>query len=96
MNKIDEKKINALIHSIGLKHNLRDVEVKQMVESQFRFMFEQMNTVDLDTIEDDKIEDLKTNFFLKYIGKIHTSPERIRAIIKRKNKHTLIYGKDNK
>lgn len=95
MNKIDESKVNALIHRIGLKHNLRDIEVKQIVESQFRFMFEQIKSVKLDDIKEDEVDTLKTNFFLKYLGKIHTSPARIKGVIKRKQKNKEIYETDS-
>lgn len=95
MNKIDELKVKALIHKIGLKHNLRDIEVREIVESQFRFMFEQIKSVKIDEIKEHEVDSLKTNFFLKYIGKIYTSPDRIRGVIRRKEKHKEIYGKDD-
>ena len=38
--KLHEKKVNDMIHSIGLSNNLGDAEVKKILESQFRFTYE--------------------------------------------------------
>ena len=67
MNKSDEKKVNDLIHSIGLKNNLRDSEVREIVESQFRFTQETIRGLKL---TEENINDVKTNFIFKYLGKI--------------------------
>ena len=45
MNKSDEQKVNDLIHSIGLKNNLRDSEVKEIIESQFRFTYDTIRSL---------------------------------------------------
>ena len=37
MSKLDDHKINKLIHSIGLDNNLSDDQVRKIVESQFEF-----------------------------------------------------------
>ena len=75
MDKIQEKKVNDIIHTIGLNNNLRDCEVKEMVESQFRFMYEKIREMSLDTMTAEEIDKLKTNFFFKYLGKVYTSVE---------------------
>ena len=75
MDKIQEKKVNDIIHTIGLNNNLRDCEVKEMVESQFRFMYEKIREMSLDTMTTEEIDKLKTNLFFKYLGKVYTSGE---------------------
>ena len=70
MDKIQEKKVNDIIHTIGLNNNLRDCEVKEIVESQFRFMYEKIREMSLDTMTAEEIDKLKTNFFFKYLGKV--------------------------
>lgn len=68
MNKSDEQKVNDLIHCIGLKNNLRDSEVKEIIESQFRFTYETIRNLDL---TEKQIEEIKTNFIYKYLGKLY-------------------------
>lgn len=72
MTLTDEKKIKDLIHSIGLLNNLTDNQVKEIVESQFRFAYEQIRKVSYTTLTEEEIDNLKTNFYFKYIGKIYT------------------------
>ena len=68
MTKSDEQKVNALIHSIGLNNNLRDCEVKEIIESQFRFTYDKIRSLDL---KEKSIEEIKTNFIYKYLGKLY-------------------------
>lgn len=86
MTKIDEKKINDTIHSIGLNNFLVDSEVRKIVESQFRFTYETIKNLNLEQLTDEEIENTKTNFTYKHIGKLFTSPD----IIKRNKLRTLI------
>ena len=66
--EINEKKVKDLIHSIGLKNNLTDEQVKNIVESQFRFTYETIRSLDL---TEKQIEEIKTNFIYKYLGKLY-------------------------
>jgi hypothetical protein len=68
MNKSDEEKINSLIHNIGLNNNLRDQEVREIIESQFRFTYDTIRHLDL---TEKQIEETKTNFIYKYLGKLY-------------------------
>lgn len=78
MNKIDEKKVKDIIHTIGLNNNLTDEQVKQIVEAQFRFTYEQIRKLKLSDLTYEEIDKLKTNFYYKYIGKLYTSGETVR------------------
>lgn len=77
MTKADEIKVNRLIHSIGLKYNLTDSEVKEIVESQFKFAYEEIRKLDF---ENEDIENLKTNFLFKYLGKLYIDKKTIKNI----------------
>lgn len=66
MTKADEIEVNKLIHRIGLKYNLTDSEVKEIVESQFKFAYEEIRKLNLN----EDLNDIKTNFIFKYIGKL--------------------------
>lgn len=78
MNKVDEKKIKDVIHSIGLNNYLVDSEIKKIVESQFRFTYEKIRSLDIEDLTDEELDKLKTNFTYKYLGKIYTSADIIR------------------
>lgn len=91
MNKIHDKKVSDIIHTIGLNNNLRDEEVREIVESQFRFTYETIRKMSLDTMTIEEINNLKTNFFYKYLGKVHTSGE-----IVERHRNKLIKNKEEK
>lgn len=73
MKKIHDKKVNDIIHNIGLNNNLKDSEVKDIIESQFRFTYETIKNMNIDDLSDEEIDKLKTNFFYKYLGKVYTN-----------------------
>ena len=91
MDKIQEKKVNDIIHTIGLNNNLRDCEVREMVESQCRFMYEKIRHMSLDTMTAEEIDNSKTNFFFKYLGKVYRSGE-----IVDKHKYRIQKSKEEK
>lgn len=76
------KKIDNLIHSIGLKYNLSDHIVKQIVESQFEFTKEILNNIDFTKIKtEEDFENLKKIFHYKGFGKIYISKKTLKKII---------------
>lgn len=81
MTKADEIRVNQLIHKIGLKYHLRDSEVKEIIESQFRFAYDTIRELNLD----EDIETLKTNFIFKYLGKLYIDKNTLN---KRRNGRT--------
>lgn len=83
-NKIHSVEVNKIIHSIGLKYNLRDSEVRAIVESQFRFAYEKIQSSTFDEMNDEELEQVKTNFLFKYLGKLYTSPTKIKGVQKRR------------
>jgi hypothetical protein len=90
MNKIDEKKIKDIIHTIGLNNNLKDDEVRKIVESQFRFTSETIKEMSLEGLTLEELGELKTNFYYKYIGKLYTNPD---VIVRQLNKEVLLKKK---
>lgn len=79
MNKINEKKVNDIIHTVGLNNNLTDNQVREIIESQFRFTYKTIKGLELSNLTDEEIDNLRTNFYYKYIGKIYTNSEVIRS-----------------
>ena len=73
MTKADEVKVNKLIHKLGLKYHLRDSEIKEIVESQFRFTYDKIKSLDLE----EDVEELKTNFIFKYLGKLYIDKKQL-------------------
>jgi len=86
MNKIDEKKIKDLIHTIGLNNNLTDDEVRKIVESQFRFASETIRSLPFEEMSLEELQDTNTNFYFKYLGKLFTNPD----VIQRQHNKELI------
>lgn len=83
MDKTDEVKVKKLIHRLGLKYNLRDEEIKQIINSPFEFAAEKYREMDLKSITtEDELDNLKTTFLFKGFGKLFVSY----ALINRRNK----------
>lgn len=77
MSNLDNAKIKKLIHSIGLNNNLSDSEVKKIVESQFEFTYNTIINIELEKSQEETLDDIKTNFIYKYLGKLHTNKDVI-------------------
>ena len=77
-NSFEDPKIKAFIHSLGLKNNLTDKQINEIVESQFRFAYEKIRELNFKDMTPEEIDNTKTNFYFKFIGKIYTSSEVIR------------------
>lgn len=91
MNKVDDKKVKDLIHSLGLKYRLRDEEIRKIVESQFRFTYETIRGLEIGESHEG-VDELKTNFIYRHIGKLYTSKDIIRRHI---NKEQFLKQKKN-
>lgn len=76
-NEIDERKVADITHTVGLNNNLMDSQIREIVESQFRFTYKTIKAMTLSELTDEEIDNLKTNFYYKYIGKIFTDKEVI-------------------
>lgn len=79
MNKIEDSKVKRIIHSIGLNNNMSDDEVRKMIESQFRFTYEEIRKLRFNDLTDEEINKLKTNFYYKYLGKLYTDAKIVRG-----------------
>jgi len=83
MTKIDEIKINKIIHRLGLKYNLSDSIIKELVESPGEFTFNTFKELDLSEIStEEELGKLKTNFLYKGFGRLYISF----PLINRRNK----------
>ena len=72
----NEDKIKILIHRLGLQYNLKDDEIRKIVNSPYKFTRETISKLDInpDTTEEE-FNKLKTNFIYVSTGKIYTSFE---------------------
>lgn len=84
MTKRDQKLVNNLIHSTGLLLNLRDSEVLEIIESQFRFIYHTIHGLDLESKTAEEVDEMKTNFIIRHLGKFHTNGMKVENINKRK------------
>lgn len=71
-NEIDNRKVANITHTVGLNNNLMDSQIREIVESQFRFTYKTIKSMGLSDMTDEEIDNLKTNFYYKYIGKLYT------------------------
>jgi|TARA_R110000851_G_scaffold296262_2_gene451347 hypothetical protein len=92
MNKSDDNKIKALIHSIGLKYNLSDHIIKKIVESPYEFTALTLKELDLNEVKTkDELDNIKTNFLYKSFAKIYANF----LLINRRNKQKENINKIN-
>lgn len=74
MSKVDDDKVKALIHSIGLKHNLQDEVINKIVNSPYKFTREKISELQIsDDMSEEEYNKLKTNFIYLYIGRLYTN-----------------------
>lgn len=84
MDKVNKIKIDRLIHTLGLKYNLSDETIRNMVNSQFEFTAEKLNEVKLE--EDSDTENIKSTFLYRSFGKLYLNKTTlINYLNKRKN-----------
>lgn len=93
MSKVDDDKIKALIHSIGLKYGLQDDVIRKIVNSPYKFTRKTITELDFSNIEtEEQFEELKVNFLYKYLFKLYTSFDRLT----RRNKQSEILKNYNR
>lgn len=70
--EIDDKKVKALIHSLGLKYGLQDDVINKIVNSPYKFTRETISNMELEHVQsEEELEKIKTNFIYSYIGKLY-------------------------
>jgi hypothetical protein len=68
------KTLKKIYHEVGLRNNLKDKEIQEIVESQYKFIKEKIINIDFHNVQnEEEFDNLKTNFILKYLGKLHTN-----------------------
>jgi hypothetical protein len=83
MKKSDDEKIKQILHRVGLNNNLRDDDVRKIFESQFKFTYDTIRELELKEITEEELDNLKTNFQYKYIGKLFINKEILKKKWKR-------------
>lgn len=83
-DKLDLVKVKNIIHTVGLNNNLTDSEVTKIIESQFRLAYDVIKDLNLKDILPEEVENIKTNFYFKYIGKLYVNKESLEQL-KRKD-----------
>lgn len=81
---MENKKIKDLRHSIGLKYNMTDETIKQLVDSPFEFTKKILNEIDFSKINSEEdFEKLKKVFYHKKLGRIYISKKSLKTILKK-------------
>lgn len=79
----DKKKVNALIHRLGLKYKLSDNLIREIVESPYKLMSETMGEFDIRELESEEdIDNIQSNFNLLAFCKIYIDKKLVRRKIK--------------
>lgn len=85
MDKVDKIKVDKLIHKIGLKYNLPDHIVRNIVNSQFEFSAETLRNINFEELDtDEKVEKLKNVFLYKTFGKLYINQLGLQKFLNKK------------
>jgi hypothetical protein len=84
MNSPDKKKINDLIHTLGLKYKMSDEDIRVIVDSPFLFTYLTIREINFNEIEEEALEELKANFLYKSFGKLYLSEPLFKRMKKQK------------
>ena len=79
------KQLTRQIKRIAKENNLPESIVKEIYESQFKFIRQTIEAMDLKNMTEEEFEKLKCIFSLKYLGKFHTNWNVIKKINKEKH-----------
>jgi hypothetical protein len=83
--EIHERKIKKLYHKLGLKYNMTDKDIMDLINSPYEFSREKIRALELKTVKtEEEFDKLKTNFIYRYLGKYYVEFKRI-----------LYYGRKN-
>jgi hypothetical protein len=73
-NEINKKKVKELIHTLGLKYQMSDEDIRTIVESPFLFSYLKIRELDLNNVKtEEELSNLKTNFLYRAFGKLYIS-----------------------
>lgn len=75
---VSDKKVKDIYHTVGLLNNLRDEQVTEIVNSQYKFVYETIKKMNFEGLTPEEIDELKRTFVFKYLGKLYTDSEVIR------------------
>lgn len=93
-SRVDKQKLAALIHKIGLKYNLPDEVIKELVNSPYLFTYGKVKELDLSKVaSEEELEEIKTNFYYKGLGRLHVPFNRVSRRNKQRESATNINKK---
>lgn len=81
----NQRKLNNILHSVGLVNNLTDKQVAEIFDSQFEFIYQTIRNQNIEHATPDELGDMKLSFLLRHIGKIYTDEDIIQKIHRRKS-----------
>ena len=91
MKSSDDIKIDKLIHKIGLENGLSDSDIRQIIESQFKFTKNKLDELNTEINKSEAYnEDLAKVFYYKTLCRLYICKHRLQALIRRRNHITKI------
>lgn len=86
MSKISEVKIKNLIHSMALKYNMSDEDMKNLLNSPYEFAKIKINKMDLKSIETkEELDKTKTNFMFRSLFKLVVEWRTVNGKLKKRD-----------
>lgn len=86
MSKLDDDKIKKIIHSMALKYNMSDDDMKNLVNSPYEFTYNKIKEMKLDEISTkEELDNTNTNFIYRSFFKLVVDWITIKGKINRKN-----------
>lgn len=84
-------KFKYKIKEISRKYNLPESVVEEIFNSQFKYFRETINSLPIKTLTtEEELNELKTTFYFKYIGKFYTTWNKVEKVknntLKKQNK----------
>lgn len=85
---------NTIINRLAMKYRIPVVDMKKLVESQFEFIKETVDSMDFSTVKsEEEFEEMGTNFNVKHLFSFYADYRIVKQINRRRNEST---GKSNK
>lgn len=75
-----DKVISKIFEDVSKETGLPIHIIENIYESQWEFIYEKISTLDLDEVNEEEFNKLKTNFNIPALGKLFTSYNRIENV----------------
>ena len=86
MSKTNKMKARQLRERLATKYNLPYEQLKEIEDAPYNFIKEVVSSIEFRDLEPGQVDMLKTNFSIKYLGKLYTTEARVKHVNNLKQK----------